>query len=208
MYAPNGAVAVLSSLSRLDGIHEIRWALADGSKVTTLEYTPHATGSENMAAGPTLLQRTWDMLDMHTHDLLSNLDMDPMGRLTIASKARAIAEVLAMFMPPHFATADDIAREAKRRWLAKQNGETYETPGLGSRAYEPPPGSPIRSVGDKPARKTTVKKVASSTGKLIPDSALENVRKALDTKMFTVAMVAKTYGMTEPEVVAQLGLPT
>lgn len=156
-----------------------------------------------MAAGPTLLQRTWDMLDSHMEEL-TRTDIDTQAKLVIASKARAVAEVLAMYMPPHFNTADEIAREAKRRWEAKQKGETYETPGLGSRAYEPPPGTPIRSLDEKPARKTTVSR---KSGKQIPEAALENVKKAVDSGMFTIQMVAKTYGMTNDEVATQLGLP-
>lgn len=56
----------------------------------------------------------------------------------VKGQARGMAVLLARFMVPFFSTPDDIAKEAKRRWEARQRGEDYETPGLGSRKFEFP----------------------------------------------------------------------
>ena len=99
-----------------------------------------------MSAGPTLLQRTWDLLDSKTEIIMmprvgDENELSLQNRAEARHQARGIAEVLALFMVPHFTTADEIVREAVRRYKAKQAGDTeYETAGLGSRAWEPPPG--------------------------------------------------------------------
>jgi hypothetical protein len=56
----------------------------------------------------------------------------------LKGEARGMAELLAEFMVPFFRTGDEIAAEAGRRWKARQSGEDYTTPGLGSRAFEFP----------------------------------------------------------------------
>lgn len=86
----------------------------------------------------TLVEQVWKKLDEDMAAL-----MQPGGStdfVALKARLRAFAEVLAIFMTPHFNTADEVAREAKRRYQNRHN-EDYETPGLNSRRYEPPPSA-------------------------------------------------------------------
>jgi len=96
-------------------------------------YHPEAS----MAGGPTLVQQMWDLLDARTAELMKPVPDEEI--LTTRGQARGIAQCLALFMQPHFSTADDVVREAVKRYKAKQEGTDYETPGLGSRSLESPP---------------------------------------------------------------------
>lgn len=162
-----------------------------------------------MGAGPNLLQKTWGLLDAEV-DLIK----DPGGQEFVEyhkAKARGIAEVLALFMPPHFTTGDEIVREALRRYNARTSGDNeYETAGLGSRRLEPPPGA-TRQTSQKQAPQKEVRTVPAGSRtravKEIPSSAVDTSRKGIEQGMFTVAMIAKMYGTTEEQVVSQLDLP-
>lgn len=79
----------------------------------------------------TLVQQMWEKLDLAFQPIAQG-----MGTEKDKARARAIAECIAIFMPPFFTTADDVVREAVRRHKADEAGEDYETPGLGSRRYE------------------------------------------------------------------------
>lgn len=202
LIGPRDHTAWLSEYTRLDGISEITWAMPNGEKRVTLQ----------MTAGPTLLQRTWDLLDAEV-----DLIFDPSGEYIEYHKnrARAIAEVLAMFMVPHFASADEISKEAMKRRKAREAGDTeYETAGLGSRRYEPPAAAILeraREQGRNAPAKTKTRaprtpRTQPPSGKRIPEQAIETAKQGISTGMFTVAQIATGYGMTEAEVKAQLGL--
>lgn len=210
MYAPLDATAFLSLRSRLDGIQEIRWATRSGGRKTTYEYSPFQTsrGDFIMPEGPSLLQRTWYMIDTEMQIIKDpNAERDTVLKAKV--RARTLAEVLAMFMVPHFSTPDEIASEAMRRWQARESGDNeYETVGLGLRKYEPPPSSPNKYEEQVEGKKSTKKKSApKSTGHRIPEAAVATSKQAIEMQMFTVAQIAKSYSMTEAEVKAQLGLP-
>jgi hypothetical protein len=205
LIGPKDHITWLSSNTRLDGITEIRWAMPNGEKRMTVQ----------MTAGPTLLQRTWDLLDAKMEVIMVKPELgrdDTTSWMEAKQQARGIAEVLAMFMVPHFSTADEIAREAVARYKARQSGDTeYETAGLGSRRYEPPAATILERANERrsaPAatktRRQPVKRAA--TGNKIPDGAVNTVKNAISGGMFTLAQVAKTYSMTEAEVKSQLGL--
>ena len=98
---------------------------------------PHWGGETKVAwsVTKTLVQQMWDKLD----ECMDSIK-DPQESVYIESnktRARAFAECIAIFMPPFFTSADEVAREAGRRWQARQAGDTeYETPGIGARRYE------------------------------------------------------------------------
>lgn len=79
----------------------------------------------------TLVQQMWDLLDEEMNGAMQDI---PGTKI----RARAIAECVAIFMVPFFTTADEVAKEALKRYKAKQAGEEYETPGIGARKYERP----------------------------------------------------------------------
>lgn len=83
----------------------------------------------------TLVQQMWGLLDDTMDELKMAAERD--DRDFYRTRARALAECIAIFMTPFFESADDIAREANKRWKARSEGDTeYETPGLGIRRYE------------------------------------------------------------------------
>lgn len=203
LIGPRDHITWLSVNVRLDGVTEVRWALPNGEVRMTVQ----------MTAGPTLLQRTWDLLDAEMNAIIANQFGDDDILLKHKTRARAIAEVLAMFMVPHFSTPEDIAREAQRRHLARVDGDTeYETPGLGSRRYEPPAAA-ILERADEARRSAKTKtrvprtpRTPQPSGKRIPDQAVETSKQGISTGMFTPAQIGQMYGMTAAEVKAQLGL--
>lgn len=108
---------------------------------------PYAGGESHYSwsVTVTLVEQVWEKLDAE----MDNLMKTPSGHAnTIAIKARlrAFAEVLAIFMTPHFTSADDIAREAGRRYKNRDD-ETYETAGLKSRRFEAPPSLQSKAQG-------------------------------------------------------------
>lgn len=191
MYAPNDAVALLRVFSRADGINEVTFACSNGSRKMVLE----------MSAGPTLVQKMWMELDTTMDSLMKAARQKPVDEddakqvqtvvHELRIRARAQGEMLAMFMYPHFNNTDEIAQEAKRRWNARQVGDTeYETAGIGSRRFEPPPGTPARTTPSGPV-KSTVKNV-----KQLSSEDTEAVKNALESGMFTAEQLAKAYGVS------------
>lgn len=145
----------------------------------------------------TLVEQVWAKVD---EDMLAL--MQPEAHTDFAAlkaRLRAFAEVLAIFMTPHFTTADEIAREAKRRYDNRMDPE-YCTPGLNQRRYEPPPGTPdLREAyhGGK-ARSSTPAKRPNATETAI--SKLSDEKRA-EIKMFhdngfPADVLARTHGVT------------
>lgn len=103
----------------------------------------------------TLVEQAWAQLDAQVDEIMTlapqveaekdiygaGLDYGAGQRraaLDVAkARARGKAEILALFMAPHFTTADEISQEAGNRYQARQTGNTtYTTKGLGSRRTE------------------------------------------------------------------------
>jgi hypothetical protein len=137
MYAPKSAEALLSVNCRYDGIHELRWALADKSRATTLSYHPYPFKQfedEEMNVGRHLLLETWQLLDSKVNLIMEDTLNAAPEKSAAKNEARGIAEVLAMFMKPFFESADDIVREAVKR---HKGGPDHETPGLAEKLWSP-----------------------------------------------------------------------
>lgn len=81
-----------------------------------------------------LLMKAWAILDSHTGMVMA-LSKDQPERIVWQNRARGVAEVIALFMPPHFRTTDEIVREAMKRYQAAQEGREHKTPGLGDLKY-------------------------------------------------------------------------
>lgn len=61
----------------------------------------------------------------------------------LQGQARGIAFALSRLMPPFFHTVEEISQEALVRWLKRQVGEDYETPGMGLLRFKAPPGADV-----------------------------------------------------------------
>lgn len=208
MRAPRGAVALISVFCRLDGINEITFALPGGERETVLE----------VAGKITVLERLWIELDTTMDALMAMAEAGQVGEPTerLRIKARAQAETLAILMDPFFSSADEVAREAKRRFDARKRGdESYKTPGLAGEEYVPPVTSSSASLprGDESSQtgtKRTSSRRAGGSGsaartKTLPKDAIPSITQALESGMFTVAQIAKSYGLTEAQVREQTG---
>jgi hypothetical protein len=211
LYGPLAHVTWLSANIRLDGIAEIRWAMPDGTVRTT----------NQMAAGPTLVMKMWDALDKSMTEIMEA--KYPVDQERAKIRARAQAEFIALYMTPHFTTADSVAIEARKRYNARQKDTPeydpeYETPGLGTRRYQPPPGTEKYGVNSRTEPGKSVSKTrkapgsssssskATRTGKKLPEDSLATIKQGVETGMFTVAQISKMYSVSEDEVKEQLGL--
>ena len=173
--------ALLLAHLRTDGVCEKTYRLPDGSKRTIFDIKVPEDKTRM-----TLIGQMWDELDRVTEPLAQ-------GQGTDYDKgyARGVAAMLAMFMVPHFTTADEIVREAVKRYKAKAAGEEYETPGLGSRRMEPPPGSESKYKVPATAKPYT-RKVEVKLG----EQQQKAIKFAKESGMFTVEVLAKTYGVS------------
>ena len=172
----------------------------------------------------TLVQQMWDLLDDVMNELMDATDEKEKD--FYKSRARAIAECIAIFMKPFFDTADEIAREAVRRHKARQDGDTeYETAGIGARRYEvaamahssATPGwytSPDGGYTSDPSRAGRTSSRRSGRGTTAPapvrirlstedQEGIKNAHAGMP-QIFTIAVLAKQYGTTEAEVSAIL----
>lgn len=160
----------------------------------------------------TLVQQVWDKLDA----AIEGIHEDKVSPEYHKHRARAFCEVLAIFMVPHFTTADEVGQEAMRRYRAKQEGDlTYETAGLGSRRYETPADArrrPVDATGAGAATQARGRgsRAAAGAPRKAPirlseadQMGIKNAHAGMPD-IFTVAVLAKQYGTTETEVRAIL----
>ena len=134
-----------------------------------------------------VLLRTWELLDQEVE-----LIHDPSGEFIDyhKAKARAFAEVLANFMHPFFTDSDGIVREAMQRYKNRDNPD-YETPGLGVKSLDAFDNQPMK------VDPRTVTIPAE-----INDKQRASIKLGLESGMFTVAQLAKTYGVKEAVIEA------
>lgn len=212
MRCPYGAKAIISVFSRSDGINELTFALASGERKTVLQ----------VAKKPTVLERLWEELDT-TMDSLMNVASVPNPEETHVEKlrirARTQAETLAILMDPFFTNADQIAREAQRRWKARKAGdESYETPGLSGEEYVPPEPKVYAASEDSSATGQTGRQTGQigtkapkaaprgSRKKTLPQDGLAQIKQAVEVGMFSISDISRSYGVPEETVKQQLGL--
>jgi hypothetical protein len=146
-----------------------------------------------MAHGPSLLSQLWSEMDELTALLLVG-QTTPEESLKAQGRARGVAFSLSLFMAPHLRTEDEVVAEAVKRYQMKQAGEPYETPGLGARIYEPPPGENKYSEGPSRTRGAVKPQDAWRT-KLDPD-VVATIKKST----FPVDMLAQVYSLTQAQI--------
>jgi hypothetical protein len=137
----------------------------EGVTALTTHTCPHTGGPtrQGLMMSKTILENAWIKLDALLETILDD-NLEEEDRKALRNQCRGMAEVLAMFMSPHFTTGDEVSREAKRRYNSKKAGEPVETPGLGSLRLAPPPGTPSKyttAAAPKPAHKLTDTEVAA-----------------------------------------------
>jgi hypothetical protein len=190
LLAPKGAVTHLHHHGRVDGVWEITWDMGGGKRKVTLQ----------MGAGPTLIYQMWEMMDKIIDDIKD--DAEDVDLLVLKGQAFVMADVLALFMRPHFIDRDSVLRESNRRWKCRKAGEPVETAGVGTLRFVPPPGTkkygedrsaapPIKSRGKKKVVKTR-----------FSDADIASIRSM--TAKVSIEKVAAVFQATEDEVRAVL----
>lgn len=106
---------------------------------------------------------------------------------------RGIAEMLAIFMQPHFDHPDQISAEAKRRYTAKKNGEDYTTPGLEPHHFAQPRSPEYKAANNKGATPVQPRNPAPSPVHKFTEDEVGSIKFAHESGMFTVEQLAKTY---------------
>ena len=203
---PRNAKWIASVFGRITGVNEVTFVLEDNSQVTCLYYHPYPK-KVDMNSPRDLLGEMW-------HDLDNTVDRIRSGNeITteyLKAYANGIAVCLQKIMYKFYPDVASVSKEALERALARERGETRESPGLAESIWDPNTrwdGTPY-SVENE-ARARAGKKVAvapKASGNSIPATAVEGVKNAIASGMFTVKQVATTYSMTEPEVREQLML--
>jgi hypothetical protein len=101
----------------------------------------------DMPAGKSIIEKSWEQLDAQLDEIIAlkakvnslgggdTMKVDTEGWIdqfaAARARARGKAEILALFMAPHFNTADEVSMESSRRRAARLAGDTsYVTPGL------------------------------------------------------------------------------
>jgi hypothetical protein len=150
-----------------------------------------------LMVSPTLLEQIWFKLDARVDEIRSQQDT-----AYAKAQAAAIAEVLVLFMSPHFTTTAEISAEALRRYKARIDGDKeYETIGLNKRRLEMPPSSRTSPTPrtTQPVNKKISTKLSAS------DQQTIKMYAAMDG--FTHADIAKLYKVSEQEIAAIAAAP-
>lgn len=142
----------------------------------------------NVLAGKSILEQAWNQLD-HAVEQIVSMQKNPDLKTSLAevkSAARGKAEIIALFMVPHFRTADDVSREAMRRYKLKQAGEEVITPGIGmgrmimpqtARTHAKPVSSPPAEKPKHNLSDQEVKAIKKAAGDGIPMDMLAQMFK-------------------------------
>lgn len=169
---------------------------ASGLRGIEIHSCPYYVGKVKVSwvsHGPTLLQQLWDEADSKYAEFrpLKAGEGHASEVAILQGQLRGLAFALSLFMQPHLTSVADVSREVAKRYQMKQAGEEYETPGLGSRIYEPPPGD------HKYATRTSAPLVDISG---IDEQTRSNIKNF--HKHFGTAKLADTYDLTHEQVLA------
>lgn len=147
----------------------------------------------------TLVEQLWAMMDADYATLLTSNQNDPWqstDEITsialLKGNLRGLARATAVFMTPHFNSPDEVVAEVVKRADMAIAGETYSTPGLGSRIYEPPPG-------DK-GKYALVAQTVKADNKLIDPEVEAKVMRAYKSGQFTLPELAEMFSLRIEEV--------
>lgn len=168
-------------------MNELTFLHPEGKKVilTALAYHRRPHAMTLVAPQTDILLKTWQRLDVAV-EMLDATQVGSREHELLRGKCVSLAEVLADMMPPFFTTSKEIADEARRRMLHRQEGTDYETPGLGVEALAEFERIPVQRGVMSPATRT------SAPMALAPDVAA-NIKKGLASGLFTAAQLASSY---------------
>lgn len=129
-----------------------------------------------------ILKPIWIELDDRV-DIIFSDTATPEEKAQAKAEAKGLGVALAVLMPPFFHAPEEISKEARKRWEARRDDIEYETPGMGRLRIKPPA-----------ALVTTVQMPK------LDEKELAAIKFAGQSGMFTTADLAKTYGLSVPQV--------
>lgn len=138
----------------------------------------------------TKLDEAWLKLDVAVVELIEG-NLAPEEKTRLVGVCRGMAELLAIFMQPHFDHPDQISAEAKKRYEAKKAGQDdYETPGLGGVRFAQPRTREWKEGINKSATPAQTK--VNPADKFKPEE-VKAIKAALDMGMMNEEELAKMY---------------
>lgn len=159
-------------------------------------------------SGKTVIQKLWDELDEGVDEIKKYPESSNIEGMT--GHARGIALALALLSTPWFRSTEDILRQANKRWRMRQGEIPWEqTPG-----YNFYPAAPLAfATAPEPAvkKRPPVAKVAKKLAPIAPTAREFSVdertmiRNAVHNGLMSIAVLAKTYGVTEERIATIAG---
>lgn len=211
MRVPYNAKALLSEHGHSDGIHILRFALEDGSKVEMAYYHPYPFKDSLVTEQRDVLLKFWIDLD-GCINRINQPYIDPLyDQAADKVRARTYCEMLAYLMHRFYEDGNAVGHEAMARYQARQDGiHNHQTPGLAEALWSADTrhDGTLYSAASEGAVRAGKRPTATSvkTGNRIPDGAVGSWQKGISEGMFTTSQAAKTYNMSEAEVKEQLGI--
>jgi hypothetical protein len=179
----------------------LRWRMPDSTIVETIEFKPYPR-SDRMSEtqNEPLLYALWRLLDEKVADVMV-VAMDDERDPVTKGVARGVAEAIHLLMSKYYPTADDVAKEAVKRYKARQAEVEHETPGLGEYLFNPhfnQDGSERTKTSTKVApKKAAFPKKPNGT---IPEKAIEGIKAALEAGVFTEEQICNIYSVTPEQL--------
>jgi len=182
----------------------------EDAEVQLAEHACPRKGTDNMTWGKSILEKAWDMLDQEVDQIMAVRDRGAEITEGMKANSRGKAEILALFMHPYFENADDISREAMRRYKSRLAGEECITPGVGAGRLILPEGARKEAIGKpvpstipdaQPAQPRRPAPPAAKKHKLT-DEEVAIIKERLEGG-FPVDMLAAAYEVT-PAIIRSL----
>lgn len=165
-------------------------------------------------SGRSVVQKSWDELDDVIDAIKSGNEYLGMSGDLLKGYAQGIAEILAFLAIPYFRFAEDILRQANRRWRIRQGEIPWEaTPG-----YNFFPAQPLEyykprvvSEGGKTVKRTPIAKKATPTPvtqvKSFSADEAAMIRALIHEQGADPVTVAEMYGVPVDRILTVAGPP-
>ena len=161
----------------------------------------------------TVILICWETLDGVMEELMPLIRQDKDGIIALGdeerlcklkSKARGMAEIIAIWTTPHFRTADDVAKEANRRHKAREAGEEHTTPGtmVGNASVD------LAVTFSNQGLKSNPTKAAPEKARpvlAVSSEVRAQLINGFSSGFFTVSDLAKMYSISEQSVKSIVG---
>lgn len=198
MLTPRNAISMLGAHGGADGIWTCVWSMPDGTRKTTMHYSPYPRiAPDMMDQGRGYLLQLWKLLDEKCQVIMKYDPLDNMIKATAREhaqhEARGLSEAISILMYQFYPTANDVVKESVRRFKARESDTEYESPGLAESLWDP----------KSRFRGTTFEKVPSANlkaGKALTPEEIQGIKDAVKSEMFTEADMASMFKVSVTQI--------